>query len=114
ATGSPLGLVLPAAVLVGPDVLLFRGAHADHRQPGGKERGDLPVEIAERGVAVGVLAALHRLGVALKTVVVILEQPGHYVGPHPMTLGGQFLGQFHPSTWSSTAAATSDHPRSQD
>ena len=53
------------------------------------------VEVAELGVAVRVLLPFDRLGVALQAVVVVLEQPGHRVGSHPMAVGSQLVGKFH-------------------
>jgi hypothetical protein len=53
------------------------------------------VEIAELSVAVRVLQALDRLGVALEAVIMIFEQSSHRMRPYPMPLGGQRLGQLH-------------------
>ena len=60
------GTPLPAAVFVGPHQLFLLGVDADHRIPGGQVVLRLVVEVAELGVAVGVLIALEVLALACR------------------------------------------------
>ena len=87
-SGSPGRAPLAAAVLVLADQFLLLGVHADHRLPGGQVRADLLVEVAELGVAVGVLAALDGLGVGLQAEALLVQQVGHRVGADPVPLRG--------------------------
>jgi hypothetical protein len=57
---------LPAGVLVLADQFLLLGVHPDHRVPGRLLLLGLLVDVAELRVAVRVLRALDRLGVALQ------------------------------------------------
>ena len=71
---------LPATVLVGPHQLFLLGVDADHRIPGIQVVLRLVVEVAELGVAVGVLIALDGLGVGLQAVAPLAQQPaGHEI-----------------------------------
>jgi hypothetical protein len=92
-SGSPEGLPLPAAVGEAPDQLLLLGVHTDHRQPGGQILLGLLVEVAESGVAVGMLGALQRLDGALQPVALLLEQPPDGVVTDRMPGRGEHLGQ---------------------
>ena len=92
-SGSPGRLPLPAAVGEVADQLLLLGVHADHRLPGGQMRLGLLVEVAELGIAVGVLGALQGLERALQPVALLAQQPPHGVVADRMALGGERLGQ---------------------
>ena len=54
---------------------------------------DLLVEVAELGVAVGILFALQGLGVALQAETLGAQHIGHGVGTDTVSLGGEFVGQ---------------------
>ena len=56
-------------------------------------RPSLLVEVAELGVAVGVLGALQGLGRALQPVALLAQQPADGVVADWMALGGERLGQ---------------------
>jgi len=56
-------------------------------------RPSLLVEVAELGVAVGVLGARQGLGRALQPVALLAQQPPHGVVADWMALGGERLGQ---------------------
>src|ERR1035441_3804547 len=60
----------PFAALAGvlPDQLFLFRVHADHRLAGGQRRRDAAADVAELAVAVRVLPAFQRLGVALQAV----------------------------------------------
>ena len=53
----------------------------------------LLVEVAELGIAVGVLGALQGLERALQPVALLAQQPAHGVVADRMALGGERLGQ---------------------
>jgi hypothetical protein len=76
-----------------PTSSFFFGVHADHRVTGGAVHADLVVDVAELGVAVGMLTTLDGLGVGLQAEALGLEQPGHGVGRDRMPLAGQLFGQ---------------------
>jgi hypothetical protein len=57
-----LGLVLPALVGQVPDHLFLLGVDADDRLAGVEVQLGLGVDMAELGVAIGMLGALHLLG----------------------------------------------------
>jgi hypothetical protein len=87
------GLPLPATVGEAPDQLLLLGIHAHHRLPVREMGLGLLVEVAELGVAVGMLGALQGLDRALQPVALLLEQPAHGVVADRMALTGERLGQ---------------------
>ena len=89
--GRPPGAALAG---VGADQLFFLGVHADHRLTRGQLSGHPGADVLELGVAVGVLGALQRLGVALQAVVQLGgQQPGHAVVRHRVALPAQLAGQ---------------------
>ena len=105
-SGCPAGRHSGPGVLVRADQFLLLGVHADHRVTRGQVRLGLLVEVAELGVAVGVLAALDGLGVGLQAETLLAQQPGHGVrrrpGDPPRSAPRPACG----STASSSTAAT--------
>ena len=67
----------PPTVFELADQLLLLGVDADHRVAGGDVVAGLVVEIAELGVAIGMLGALDDRGVGLQAEPLGLEQLGH-------------------------------------
>ena len=116
APGSGIALRLPfgAAVGVVANVFLLLGVDADHRLAGGQMRSRLGVDVAELAISVlGLGLGLGDLGVGLKAVADIAQQPVDEIGAGLMAqtlqLGGQSPGRLR----TSSAAATSDHPASR-
>ena len=75
------------------DLLLLLGIHADHRLARGDMRLCLLADVAELSVAVGVLAALDRLGVGLQAVAIRVQQPRRRLPAAPVPLRGQLIRQ---------------------
>src|SRR5215212_3347448 len=72
ARGAPLA---PAVLKVAEQLLLL-GVDRDHRLAVPERRRDRLVDVLELRVAVGMLAALARLGVGLQAVAQLAQQPG--------------------------------------
>ena len=93
-----LRLPFGAAVFEVADQLFLLAIDRDHRDPGRQAPGHQVIDVAELGVAVRVLAAFDRLGVALQAVAQpVLQQPAHRVRadrpPRPAQLTGQVPGR---------------------
>jgi hypothetical protein len=89
ARGSPRR----AVVLVLPDELLLLAVHTDHRITDSRVPTDGVMDMAELGVAIDVLFALHRLGVALQAVAGLVQQSPDQRRGHLEALRTQLAGQ---------------------
>lgn len=89
--GHPLRLPLLARILEFPDQLLLFRVHRHHGLSLLLEGTDLPVDLFELSIAIGVGTALPSLAIGLETIAQVVKQQGHGLRVYPESYAALFL-----------------------